>query len=712
MVTMLSLRVVLVGAVIYYMTCTTSANSGKNDVVEQELVEVLVRYAKEKGDQAVIEKKEERQHFFDSGIDKHNKGNSVRQLHQLKMSSPKTRTKEENAVRALASTKELSKLSGLDLTEIRDSEEIMSEWRKNVPCAAALSSSACNSASKTYRTIDGQCNNLKHPTWGAAGTQQGRYLPANYSDGIGAPRSESSRDSSPLPSPRLVSNVVFANTSSEKKEKKLSLMVMAWGQFLDHDITLTPTASGEEGSQIECCDETGSGRYGAYKWEPSRDDCFPIDIPKNDNHFKTSCMSFVRSSAVVDDCGPAMRQQVNAITAFVDGSNVYGSSEEEVSSLRLFTNGMLLSSPGNLPPKGSEDSCIISKPNDFCIKAGDVRANVVPHLGANHVLFFREHNRIARELSTLNPKWSDEETFQTTRKIVSALLQQISYYEWLPSLLPSEFLDSYNLTRSKGDPYHSTVDPSIKNSFAVAAMRFGHSLVSGFQATLLYDYMTYKVTPIEETFFRPSMVVGDSGNDVPLLARWVCANESMRRDRIFERGIRDLLFLDSEGHSFDLGALNLQRGRDHGIPSYNDWRQWVGIPRATTFSELKNHSKREKRLLKSVYKHVDDIDLYAGGISEDDVKGGHLGPVFSHILARQFHELKAGDRFFYERPTKEGFKKAQLEQIRKVKLSKIMCENFGLDLIPEDVFKIVDSGKTLKSCESLPGMDLSKWSSR
>ncbi|XP_021373766.1 chorion peroxidase-like [Mizuhopecten yessoensis] len=697
----LYLRAALIGAVICYLTDVTSAQDKKIDILERELIEEVMRFAKEKGEGAVKEKKKQRKLFFDSGVDKHNHGNSVRQLHQLKMSSPETRAKEEYAIQSLAATRELQQLTGLSLQEIQYSEEIVSEWRRQTQCPSVITAPQCPTTRSLYRTSNGQCNNLQNPDWGSAGISQRRYLEAKYSDGIGLPRNMSSRDSIALPSARVVSNVLFVNTSSQRTDSEMSLMVMAWGQFLDHDITLTPTAAGEEGSQIDCCDTTGS----------ARDECFPITIPTNDQHFRTNCMSFVRSSAAVDSCDPAMRQQTNAITSFVDGSNVYGSSAAETTNLRQFRKGKLRSSQGNLPPAGSEDSCIVSTTGDFCIETGDVRANVIPHLGANHVLFFREHNRIANELSTLNPQWNDEKTFQETRKIVSALLQQITYYEWLPSILAPEFLEIYNLKRSNRDPYSASVDPTIKNSFAVAAMRYGHSLVSGFQAFLLHDYMTYEVKPIEETFFKPSMVVGNSGNDVPMLARWVCANESMKRDRILERGIRDLLFLDSEGHSFDLGALNVQRGRDHGVPSYNDWREWAGLPRATAFSQLSEHSKREIRLLQNVYNHVDDIDLFAGGISERDVSGGHLGRVFSHIFARQFSELKAGDRFFYERPTAEGFTKDQLAEIRKVKLSKVMCENFGIDLIPENVFKMVGIARTKKSCESLPGMDLSKWKS-
>lgn len=47
-------------------------------------------------------------------------------------------------------------------------------------------------------------------------------------------------------------------------------------------------------------------------------------------------------------------------------------------------------------------------------------------------------------------------------------------------------------------------------------------------------------------------------------------------------------------------------------------------------------------------RHVDDIDLFIGGISEDPADGGVVGPSFGCIIARTFQNLRKGDRFWYE----------------------------------------------------------------
>ena len=116
--------------------------------------------------------------------------------------------------------------------------------------------------------------------------------------------------------------------------------------------------------------------------------------------------------------------------------------------------------------------------------------------------------------------------------------------------------------------------------------------------------------------------------------------------------------------AFDIVALNIQRGRDHGLPSYNTYRQLCGLSKLTTFSDLTTALngtlnrftvvnqptplKQIAAFLASAYASVDDIDLYVGGLSESPVTGGVLGPTFSCLIGENFSRLKSSDRFFYE----------------------------------------------------------------
>ena len=110
-----------------------------------------------------------------------------------------------------------------------------------------------------------------------------------------------------------------------------------------------------------------------------------------------------------------------------------------------------------------------------------------------------------------------------------------------------------------------------------------------------------------------------------------------------------LVYRGNLSYGFDIVALNAQRGRDHGLPSYNRYRQLCGLSKLTTFTDASNVlSAQASTLLSQAYTSVDDIDLYVGGLAETVVKGGNLGPTFSCLIAENFAQLKKSDRFFYE----------------------------------------------------------------
>nr|CAD7428260.1 unnamed protein product [Timema monikensis] len=110
-------------------------------------------------------------------------------------------------------------------------------------------------------------------------------------------------------------------------------------------------------------------------------------------------------------------------------------------------------------------------------------------------------------------------------------------------------------------------------------------------------------------------------------------------------------FLFKHKHSFglDLESLDIQRGRDHGLAPYNDFRELCGLPRANNFSDLTDHiDEQHVELLSQHYLHVDDVDLFVGGRLERLIPRTLAGITFQCIMGEQFFRWKFGDRWFYD----------------------------------------------------------------
>ncbi|XP_055956011.1 chorion peroxidase [Patella vulgata] len=497
-----------------------------------------------------------------------------------------------------------------------------------------------------------------HPQWGAAGVPFERHYRPSYQDGTTTPRLEA-KSGNPLPSPRTVSTKFHIYDPAIPKDIQWPVMFMQWGQFLDHDITATPVD--DDGTATCCTDSVKNGALHAdvHNGGP----CFPIPIPEDDAYFGpkgVTCMEFRRSFNISND----PRQQQNVITAFVDGSQVYGSSPEEQAALRSGVNGQLKVSDGNNLPEDVDAYCTKVLDSDYCFLAGDDRVNVIPGLAALHTAFLRFHNQIASRIADTR-HWSDEEIFQETRKIVAAVLQHITYSEYLPEVLGPEGARQYQL--DDVDYHHDPfLNPGIYNSFAAAAYRFGHS-------TIVNSFVIDNIEiATEDLYFRPYYVL----HKLKSLVEFLISNLSELRDRYFVDAITNKLFLTPTG-SFDLVSRNIQRGRDHGLPTYNDAREHIcGLNRIESFQSPVFRNYGDK--LAEIYESVDDIDLYTGGVAEESIHTGTLGPTFSCIVGKQFHNLKFGDSFWYEtKDHRRGFTPDQVDEIKKITLSRVLCNTIA-----------------------------------
>ena len=176
------------------------------------------------------------------------------------------------------------------------------------------------------------------------------------------------------------------------------------------------------------------------------------------------------------------------LSSYIDGSQIYGIDSSRSQQLRSFTKGQLKTSTGvqstsmgltNKPYLPlSTDTCSSSDATSQrpCFLAGEYRTSENLDLVSMHTLFNREHNRIALQLSRINPKWSDDKLYNETRRIVVALYQHIVFNDWLPVITGDNSLKPLT-TRAYYSGYDSSINPAISSEFATAAFRFGHSLI-------------------------------------------------------------------------------------------------------------------------------------------------------------------------------------------------------------------------------------------
>ncbi|XP_046330335.2 thyroid peroxidase-like [Haliotis rufescens] len=643
-------------------------------------------------------------------------GSTTDQLNKFTFTAPESIIKGNN-----------HRLNVLQVTQLLQAANISQEAIPSVlksgfgPRLNCASSLKCSRSSK-YRTADGSCNNLAHTSWGKASIPMRRWLIPDYDDGVSSPREKATLgSSSKLPSARLVSTTVHTPSTNADRHASYTHMLMQWGQFLDHDITSTPTqqlSGSPYGGSIGCCGSSfHKGKRAAFRAPPlsrpfNRPQCFPIDIPQPDRHFRSTCMNFVRSVQVANaDCQAAPVEQLNQITAYIDASQVYGSSQGEQNKLRTFVDGQLKMKSTHLP-SDSKRSCTTPSSPSYCFLAGDHRVNENPTLQSLHTIFMREHNRIARKLKQLNCHWSDERIFQEARKIVGAIIQKITYDEYLPIIMGQQAMTQYGLPIGSGSSYanvySTTTDASIRNAFATAAFRMGHSMIHSFLASYSSSYSNLGQDQLSKTFGNTNLILNANNRKVDHYCRGLVKDGVQNAEHKLTQEVTDKLFADSNGNSLDLAALNIQRGRDHGLPSYTKWRKYCNVPTATSFAGLASttHTTTTANLLKSVYKHIDDIDLFPGALSEKPVPGGLLGPTFTCLLGKQFQALKEGDRFWFEENNAYvKFTPNQLNEIRKASLSRVVCDNTDTYKIQKNAFI---KGSPV-SCGSLGEINLNHW---
>ncbi|MEM1234900.1 MAG: peroxidase family protein, partial [Pseudomonadota bacterium] len=469
-----------------------------------------------------------------------------------------------------------------------------------------------------------------------------RLTEARYEDGLGELYTQTD--------PMEVAQHIFDQAGDIPNSAGLSTLFTTWGQFLDHDLSLTP--ENEHGETMELGDR---------------------DI--------------TRSEALDGTGEDGPREFGNAITWQIDGSQIYGSNDIREADVRSFEGGQLRmiddpTSTHGLLPLATDETVMAgdTSGDDAVFLAGDIRASENPNLLSMHTLFAREHNYWAERLAEANPDWSDQDLFEVARSIVEYELQAITYNEWLPHLIGGALPDDID--------YDPNVDGQVSLEFSTAAFRFGHTMVSGHMPRLNEDGSIFGDGHLEllDHFFNPSSV-REGGIDA--LIRGQAAEHAQEVDTQVIDDLNFFLATPDGVSGFSLPALNLIRGADHGMGSYLDVRaQLLGDVNLSTldptdFSVITDDSELQEQMA-GVYDTVFDVDLWVGGLAETAIAGTQMGPLFTFILSDQFYRTSAADETFGELDPRINAE--MLAEIQASGLSDVIIRNTDIDTLQDDPF--------------------------
>jgi len=616
------------------------------------------------------------------------------------------------------------------------------------------------------QSLDGRGNNIAHPTWGQAGATYLRVAPASYADGVGQPVAG--------PDPRYISNRIFNDINQNIfSERRVTQWASAWGQFLDHTF----------GLRLGGAAHHPQGEMANLAFDPND----PLEDYAND----LGVIPFNRSVPAQGTGVTTPREQVNMVSSYIDAWPVYGGSEDRLEWLRegpvdhdMSNNGARLLLPGGfLPTRGARgdarnapvmdiDGRLLAQPRRAMV-TGDERANQNIALLAVHTLFAREHNRI---VDLLPDSLTEEEKFQIARRIVIAEQQYITYEEFLPAM--GVYLPPY-------EGYDPTINATLSNEFATVGFR-AHSFIHG-EVELKAPASRYRPETLE-TLRQQGVVITPSADgsllkfEIPFnvatfnpdlvrflqlgpLLRGLAQESQYKNDELIDNQLRSVLFqlpvtgnpecLDGQNLPrcfsgvVDLGAMDIARGRDHGMPSYNELRRAYGLPPKKTFEEITGETDVDRdnsgsthgiddpasleyqslqdvfgesltpgseeaddetvtgvrrttlaSRLEAIYGSVDNLDAFVGMLAEYHVDNGELGELQRAIWAKEFQKLRDGDRFFYGNDPGLSYIRDTYGIDYRHTLAEIIVRNSDVkeSEIPRNVF-FVDGEVPPTSCE-------------
>lgn len=558
-----------------------------------------------------------------------------------------------------------------------------------------------------YRSIDGRGNNLKNPEWGAAGTPFSRYGPKNYEDGIYSIRK--SVTGSDLPNARLlVQKVLLKAVRSPPPKVQYNLMGLLIILFATHDLhyqSPIPTQCGKY--EIRCCSRE---RREVLPTALSNSACLPIAIPSTDPFYKNAnigCLNMVRAQLGKYSDGFQTGQIMNRATAYLDLSLIYGNSESELTPIRLHRRGKFRMGKNNLLPVDINGKYLPSMDRFISTPIGSIWPT----------LFARNHNHLAERLARLKPRWNDEIVFQEARRINIATFQfnlitaksiervfnqpiTANYSDKVNVATSVEFAFTYRgahyytpshmLFQSENNRTRRYLQSNTIGRIDLLENAFDDALRGALNQPVNVDQYSDEVILIRSLFLDSKLMISNSEQMVHRIGK------------------------NRQGYGMDLISMDIQRGRDHGIPSFVDIRRKCNLkPEINSFDDFNLIFNRTNvDLLKNVYESYEDVDFYVGGLLEafESVGDPFAGPTFGCVIGANYNNVVAGDIYYYaHKENPYPFTNAQIDAIRNYQIPHIFCTNSGLKRTNKLWSYAPNSNNPKVDCKNYPPIDLTAW---
>jgi hypothetical protein len=521
-----------------------------------------------------------------------------------------------------------------------------------------------------FRTADGTWNNLADPKEGAAGTR----FPRNVANDSIRPETG---DTLMTPNPREISRTFLTRGEAMKEVPFLNLLAASWINFQNHDWVHHGEPLLNEVHEIPLAeDDPARQKHWQTKMFVGKTQADPTHMPDRDQ----TPITFI-----------------NEVTHWWDGSQIYGSDQETLDRLRTGVDGKLrLNDAGNLPldDKGIE-------------RTGFTR-NWWIGLTMLHTLFTREHNAICDRLKEAYPDWDDARLFGVARLVNAAVMAKIHSVEWTPAILPNHGLDSglnanwyglfTNMLRT-GKDRKTVADINVRNpemGGVVGNPINKHGQPYGLTEEFVEVYRLHSLLP--ETIRIRSAGDTDEVEDVPFVetrqagSGKLTARTSMG-DLFYSFGVQHpgqlvlnnypdfMRELSIPGNPlFDMGAVDILRARERGVPRYNEFRRQLGLNPIRTFDDL-TADREQVRKLKAVYgdrpDDVEKLDLMIGTLAEGHRPTGFgFGETMFQIFILNATRRLQADRFYTDDYNEQTYTKEGLAWIDDSDLKTVILRHF------------------------------------